>query len=191
MDFFANMNTDVLTGFGGVILGFVLTEVIGFFRRKSETTTRFIESNYVYRQQAYSDLYIALIKFKKYFASFIVSDGDEFSERRDYEVFAPLTTYDDFRTKYQEVELWLPENIRVAVENVLQQSMVQCNIGLNIASNRIKLQQNPNEEVYDYSDDVKKTCEKIVTDIEVIYDLIIIATGMNQLSDYHSKRISK
>ncbi|WDQ34966.1 hypothetical protein PTQ21_12280 [Paenibacillus marchantiae] len=52
-DFFTEV--DVITGFGGVILGFLLTEVIGFFRRKSESKTRFIESNYIYRQQAYSD----------------------------------------------------------------------------------------------------------------------------------------
>ncbi|WDQ34967.1 hypothetical protein PTQ21_12285 [Paenibacillus marchantiae] len=62
---------------------------------------------------------------------------------------------------------------------------------MNIALNRIKLQENPNDEIYDYSDDVKITCEKIVADIEVIYELIIAATGMKQLSDYHSKKISK
>lgn len=166
-----------LIGIGGVVIGFSLTEVSGYFRNRLKKKEDFYLAHYKLRQEAYSELYIALINLNKYFLKF-VNPGNEFYEMETWENYSPLSEKDKFNDIYYKVEIWVDEEVINKIEEIMSRLVLGCNLAMQINS--------------EYDDDlfghntVVNHCKEVICLIEELKKIIRKKCKLDKLDEYIS-----
>ncbi|GIP12430.1 hypothetical protein P4H94_14925 [Paenibacillus macerans] len=172
------MKTEILTsiiGIGGTILGFILSEVSSYFKRKKDETERYLMANYTQRQSVYAIIYKALIQYQSYFRKF-VEYGNEFVEHEDTQNFGPLTELEKFNQIFEENEIWLHNKTIEELKEVLSISSSAINVALFVTGE---------EDIW--LSQVEKISNSIINKIEEVKHHIKSITGMNLIDNYQSK----
>ncbi len=90
---------------------------------KLETKEKIILENFSIRRETNSKLFTELLKCKKYFELFI-PPGNEFKKSENYKNFAPLESYTNLYSKYDEFVVTLhPSTIKLMKELLDKASM--------------------------------------------------------------------
>ncbi|GBK66232.1 hypothetical protein PbDSM24746_62360 [Paenibacillus macerans] len=172
------MKTEILTsiiGIGGTILGFILSEVSSYFKRKKDETERYLMANYTQRQSVYAIIYKALIQYQSYSRKF-VEYGNEFVEHEDTQNFGPLTELEKFNQIFEENEIWLHNKTIEELKEVLSISSSAINVALFVTGE---------EDIW--LSQVEKISNSIINKIEEVKHHIKSITGMNLIDNYQSK----
>ena len=158
---------------GGTLLGFGLSELSVYIKRKKDEKEKFLMSNYSRRQIAYEDIYIALNEYKRYFDKFI-GYGNDFVQNEEKSNFGPLVKFTEFRNIFRRNEIWLHAKTTEKINNILQESSSGCDLALRLATEK--------EDMWISA--VEPMAQSIITAIEDAEEHIKEITGMLLLDEY-------
>lgn len=164
-----------LIGIGGVVIGFSLTEVRDYFRNRLKKKEDFYLAHYKLRQEAYSEIYIALINLNKYFLKF-VNPGNEFYEMDTWENYAPLAEKEKFNDIYYKVEIWVDEEVINKIEEIISMLVLGCNLAMQIC-------QGYDDDLFGY-DTVVNHCKEVICIIEDLKKIIRKKCKLDKLDEY-------
>lgn len=153
----------------GVIVGFVLTELVSLFRRKSDKKKEILMNLIPIRNQAYVNLFKEICKLEDYFNLFI--EEGEFKEYLPVDEFAPLMRITEYNKAVEEIKVFLDLKTIDDVKRFTNTLM----IGNHIALTRITAPDMVTEET------IVSFVENTLKDIEVLKKDIRVNMGLTKL----------
>ncbi|WP_435308825.1 hypothetical protein [Sebaldella termitidis] len=160
------------------IISMVITNYFNLKRMKLETKEKIIIENFSIRRETNSKLFTELLKCKKYFELFI-SSGNEFKKSENYKNFAPLESYTNLYSKYDEFIVTLhPSTIKLMDELLSKISM-----GLNIPFIIQNDIENPELDPIITESFIESSCISLIEEIDKIMENIKEVNGMSTIDN--------
>lgn len=176
---------EVILALVGVVLGWLLTEISTRIRSSKDEKERFLLANIQVRQQAYANLYTALIELQYYFRGFM-DIKSEFVEKHDVSAFAPLSSFTKFEKELKSNEIWIHEESKKLLDDIATSTLTLCNLGLSIALSKFN-----QEPLANYYDSVERESDRMYDFIEDAKAHIRSINGLYHLDKHNSKIIKK
>ena len=175
------MEKEYVTAFIGIAattVGFLLNALLEHFRNRSKKKEEFYVAHYRLRQESYSDIYIALIDLEKYLLKF-VNPGNEFYEMEGWENFAPLAEKDKLNDAYYKVEIWIDDEVRNEVEEIIGNLVLGCNLAIQICGGY--------DDGLFGQETVVSYCNQMIDSIKDLKSTIRRKCKMDKLDEYINK----
>lgn len=154
-------------------------------RSSNDEKERFLLANIQVRQQAYANLYAALIELQYYFQGFMDIQS-EFIEKQEVSDFAPLSNFNTFDKELKSNEIWIHAESKKVLDEISSSTLTLCNLGLNIALSKIR-----EYPLDDYYDSVQRESDRMYNLIEDAKAHIRSINGVYHLDKHNSKIIKK
>lgn len=145
----------------GTVLGGVISLASNFIleQKKLEREIKLINKNKI--DEAYKEIFYALILLKKYYVLFINS-GNEFKENKNFKEFSPLNKIIDFNECVDKNLLYLDNKLLKKIEKLKYKILFHKNIAVMLQTNYEDFAKNEIEKIS------SETIEEIETIIEFI-----------------------
>lgn len=130
------------------------------------------------RQQAYTQIFVALTKYEKYFFQFVGSS--EFEEHKEPSEFVPLNAFTILADEFENIEVWLHNDTKEKFKELFAQSSLLLNLAIQCALGEKEFG----------TDQVNLASESILNTIDKLKKHIKTINGMEDL-DKHSDRMFK
>lgn len=156
---------DKYIGVFSTILGFVISYITTKKLEEIRVKKTLTLENYNRRNIIIKDIYLSLLKLKKYYELFYCP-GNEFIEQRSYTEFAPLEVIIDFKKVIENNELFLSNEIVDKLYGLVNEISIGCNIALHLQSleNPLNIEQGT---IVEYSEECVDKIQRIMDYLKI------------------------